>query len=172
MNLFVKIYMKRHDRHINTLWTTDFFNSVFCLVSCSSKNQVPYFILNKVVTDSNLTRLLLGGGGGTHLGRNLSQALRHRFFFFSLIKLQLVWISTTFLDTSFLKTINWKCRAMKSFLGWVTLLPAYQCIDNFISYSYTSNTQITVFLSNFTQNKSFNMLDISTIVKFPSGFSR
>ena len=31
--------------------------SVFkCLVSCSSKNQVPYF---KAVTDSNLTRLLL-----------------------------------------------------------------------------------------------------------------
>ena len=24
-----------------------FFNSVLCLVSCSSKNQVPYFILNK-----------------------------------------------------------------------------------------------------------------------------
>ena len=29
---------------------------MFCLVSCSSKNQVPYF---KAVTDSNLTRLLL-----------------------------------------------------------------------------------------------------------------
>ena len=29
---------------------------VFCLISCSSKNQVPYF---KAVTDSNLTRLLL-----------------------------------------------------------------------------------------------------------------
>ena len=52
MNLLVKIYMKRHDRHAKTLWTTGFFNSVFCLVSCSSKNQVPYFILNKVVTDS------------------------------------------------------------------------------------------------------------------------
>ena len=30
---------------------------VFCLVSCSSKNQVPYFILNKVVITSNLKRL-------------------------------------------------------------------------------------------------------------------
>ena len=42
-----------------TQWNTFyFFNSVFCLcsVSCSFKNQVPYF---KAVTDSNLTRLLL-----------------------------------------------------------------------------------------------------------------
>ena len=39
-------------------WTTDFFNSVFHLVSCSSKNEVSYFKLNKVVTDSNLKRLL------------------------------------------------------------------------------------------------------------------
>ena len=59
MNLLVKIYMKRHDRHNKALCTTDFFNSVFCLVSCSSINQVPYFILNKVVTYPNLTRLLL-----------------------------------------------------------------------------------------------------------------
>ena len=52
---------KVHNRHNKTLWTTDFFNSVFCLVSCSSKNEVPYFILNKVVTDSNLKHLLLRG---------------------------------------------------------------------------------------------------------------
>ena len=51
--------MKRHDRHNTTLGTTDFFNSVFCLVSCSSKNQVPYFILNKVMTNSNLKCQLL-----------------------------------------------------------------------------------------------------------------
>ena len=37
MNLLVKIYKKRYDRHNETLWTTDFFNSVFCLVFCSSK---------------------------------------------------------------------------------------------------------------------------------------
>ena len=37
MNLLVKIYKKRYDRHNETIWTTDFFNSVFCLVSCSSK---------------------------------------------------------------------------------------------------------------------------------------
>ena len=37
MNLLVKIYKKRYDRHSETLWTTDFFNSVFCLLSCSSK---------------------------------------------------------------------------------------------------------------------------------------
>ena len=37
MNVLVKIYKKRYDRHNETLWTTDFFNSVFCLVSCSSK---------------------------------------------------------------------------------------------------------------------------------------
>ena len=60
MNLLVKIYMKRRDKPNKTLCTTDFFNSVvFFLVSCSSINQVPYFILNKVVTDPNLTRLLL-----------------------------------------------------------------------------------------------------------------
>ena len=36
--LLVKIYKKRYDRHNEILWTTtDFFNSVFCLVSCSSK---------------------------------------------------------------------------------------------------------------------------------------
>ena len=58
MNFLVKIYMKIYDRHRKTLWTTDFFNSVFCL-SFSSKNQVPYFILNQAVTDANLTRLLL-----------------------------------------------------------------------------------------------------------------
>ena len=51
--------MKRHDRHSKTLCTTNLFNSVFCLVSCSSINQAPYFILNKVVTDPNLTCLLL-----------------------------------------------------------------------------------------------------------------
>ena len=51
MNLLVKI-----DRHNRTLWTTEFFNTVFCLVSCLSKNPVPYF---KAVTDSNLARLLL-----------------------------------------------------------------------------------------------------------------
>ena len=56
MNLLVKIYKKRYDRHNETLWTTDFFNFVFCLLSCSSKNHVPYF---KAVTDSNLTHLLL-----------------------------------------------------------------------------------------------------------------
>ena len=59
MNLLAKIYMKRHDRHNKTLCTTDFFNSVFCLVSCSSIYQVPYFILKTVVTNPNLTRLLL-----------------------------------------------------------------------------------------------------------------
>ena len=37
MNLLVKIYKKRYDRHNGTLWKTDFLNSVFCLVSCSSK---------------------------------------------------------------------------------------------------------------------------------------
>ena len=58
INLLVKIYMKKHNRH-KTLCTTDFFNSVLWLVSCSSINQVPYFILKKVVTDPNLTRLLL-----------------------------------------------------------------------------------------------------------------
>ena len=37
MNLLVKIYMKRYHRHNETPWTTDFFISVLCLVSCSSK---------------------------------------------------------------------------------------------------------------------------------------
>ena len=39
MNLLVKIYKIRYDRHNETLWTTDLFYSVFCLVSCSSKNK-------------------------------------------------------------------------------------------------------------------------------------
>ena len=30
MNFLVKIYKKRYDKHNETLWTTDFFNSVFC----------------------------------------------------------------------------------------------------------------------------------------------
>ena len=47
MNLLVKIYTKKHDRHNKTLCTTDFFNLVFCLVYCSSINLVPYFILKK-----------------------------------------------------------------------------------------------------------------------------
>ena len=48
MTVLVKIYVKRYDKHNKTLWTTDFFNSVFCLVSCSSKNQVPYVITKKL----------------------------------------------------------------------------------------------------------------------------
>ena len=101
-------YMKRHDRHNKTHFTTDFFNSVFCLVSCLSINQVPYFILSKVVTDQNLTHLLLRKTkqnktkqnktkqnktkkknvkkkkkrGIKVRSSNLSQALRHRIFFF------------------------------------------------------------------------------------------
>ena len=59
MSLLVKIYMKRHDRHFEQQISSTL---VFCLVFCSSKNQVPYFILIKAVTDSNLTRLLLEGG--------------------------------------------------------------------------------------------------------------
>ena len=45
MNLLVKTYMKIYDRDNETLWTTDFFNSVFCLISCSSKNQIKFLIL-------------------------------------------------------------------------------------------------------------------------------
>ena len=59
MNLLVKIYKKRYGRPNETLWTTDFFNSVFGLVSVCIlfiQKQVPYF---KAVIDSNLTRLLL-----------------------------------------------------------------------------------------------------------------
>ena len=75
MNLLVRIYMKRHDRHNKTLYTTDFFNSVFCLVSCSSINQVPYFILKKSCDRPKFdTSAARGGGGGgtvkkTHLGQ-------------------------------------------------------------------------------------------------------
>ena len=56
---YLSKYRWKDNRHNKTLWTTDFLNSVFCLVTCSSKNQVPYFILIKVVTNSNLKRLLL-----------------------------------------------------------------------------------------------------------------
>ena len=37
MNLLVKIYKKRYDRHNETLWTIHFYNSVFYLGSSSSK---------------------------------------------------------------------------------------------------------------------------------------
>ena len=55
-DLLVKKYKKRYDRHNETLWTTNFFNS--CVLPCILfiQNQVPCF---KAVTDSNLTRLLL-----------------------------------------------------------------------------------------------------------------
>ena len=67
MNFPVKIYMKWYDRHnkicIGQLFT-DFLNSLiyFNLVSCSSKNQVPYFILDKGCDWLKLdTALLLRG---------------------------------------------------------------------------------------------------------------
>ena len=53
MNLLVKIYKKRYDRHNETLWTTDFFN---CVVSCILFIQKSS---SKAVTDLNLTHLLL-----------------------------------------------------------------------------------------------------------------
>ena len=84
MKFLVKIYMKRYERHNKTLWTTDFFNSVLYLFHPKIKFYISYW--TKVVTDSNLARLLGGGTvkKKTHLGQssNLSQALRHQFFFF------------------------------------------------------------------------------------------
>ena len=61
---------------------TDFSNSLidFNLVSCTSKNQVPYFILDKL-TDSNWTLLLRGKNVLIVRSSNLSQALRHRIIF-------------------------------------------------------------------------------------------
>ena len=56
MNLLVKIYIKDMTDTIKHFEQQTSSTRVFCLVSCSSKNQVPYFI---AVTDSNLTRLLL-----------------------------------------------------------------------------------------------------------------
>ena len=58
---------------------------VFFLASYSSIYQVPYFILNKVVTESNLTRLLLRGKKilkKKHLGqvfKSVMSFLRHIF---------------------------------------------------------------------------------------------
>ena len=59
MNLLVKIYMKRHDRHDKTLFTTDFFNC--CVLSCILFIHKSSFLFHteKVVTDPNLTCLLL-----------------------------------------------------------------------------------------------------------------
>ena len=59
MNLLVKIYIKNMTDTIKHFEQQTSSTLVFCLLSCSSKNQVPYFILNKAVTDSNLTGLLL-----------------------------------------------------------------------------------------------------------------
>ena len=62
MNLLV---MKRYDRHNKTLLKTDFFNSVFCLVTCSSKIKFIFHMENNTNNEqscevySNLTRLLL-----------------------------------------------------------------------------------------------------------------
>ena len=55
MNLLVKIYMKRHVRHNKTLYTTDFFT--LCSVLYLIKFHI--LILSKVVTDPNLTCMLL-----------------------------------------------------------------------------------------------------------------
>ena len=89
--------MKKHDKHNKTLCTTDFFNSVFWLVSCSPINQVPYFILKKVMTDPNLTRLLLRKKDKTKQNKTKQKNTfrsglpichklsRHRIFSFSLI---------------------------------------------------------------------------------------
>ena len=83
-------YTWKDVRHNKTLCTTDFFNSVLCLVSCSSINQASYFILNKFVMDPNLICLLLGEKKTLKKkciyirSSNLSQALRHRSFSFSL----------------------------------------------------------------------------------------
>ena len=43
--------MKKYDRNNKTPWTTNFLNYgaliYFSIVSCLSKNKVPYFILDK-----------------------------------------------------------------------------------------------------------------------------
>ena len=95
MNLYVKIYMKRYDRHNKTHWTSVYrlleLSSYF--VSCLSKNQIPYFILDKVCDWLKLD---------TWVGKKKNQIIKRKlhlesglpichklwdriFFFFSLI---------------------------------------------------------------------------------------
>ena len=100
MNLLVIIYMKRHVtdtiKHFGQQASSTF---VFCRVSCSSKNRVSNFILIKVVTNSNLTRLL-SAQKNKHVKRkkerkkciqvrssNLSQTLNHFYISFCLMVL-------------------------------------------------------------------------------------
>ena len=74
MNLIVKIYKKRYDRHNKTLWTTD-FNSVFCLqVSCILLIQKSNSIFQSCDRLKPDTSAAQGGGGTlkkkkTHLGQ-------------------------------------------------------------------------------------------------------
>ena len=69
MNLRVKIYMKRYDRHNKTYWTTDTDFLSFFLYIIFPKIKVYVSHWTKVVSESNLT----GGGGGrkTHLESGL-----------------------------------------------------------------------------------------------------
>ena len=95
MNLFVKIYMERYDRHNKTHWKlfTNSLNSLIYLnlLFCSSKIKFHISYWTKAVTDSNLI-LLQRGENVKKEGRkkktrleirssNLSQAFRHLFSF-------------------------------------------------------------------------------------------
>ena len=130
MNLLVKIYKKRYDRHNETLWTTDFFNSVFCLVSCSSKikfhisklwtTQIWYVCYSEKTTkkkkpnkQTNKQKKLLKKCIKVR-SSNLSRVLRHSIYFFSLKKSQINAFS--YAKIKFL----WRLQSSRSRNKWIS----------------------------------------------------
>ena len=80
-----------------------------CVVSCSSINQVPYFILNKVVTEPNLTRLLLRKKKNvtkTHFIGHVFQSLTSLDIEYFLLALWALQQSSGQLVHAFLRTTN------------------------------------------------------------------
>ena len=87
-----KIYIKRNDRYTKTHWTINFLNSVlwFFLVSSSTKNEVPYFTLDKscdrciLDTPADKKKTTLGKKTVCHIGFPICHKLWDRIFFFFL----------------------------------------------------------------------------------------
>ena len=88
MSLLVKIYMKKHNK---TLWTTDFFNSVFCLVSCTSTKSSSIFhteqSYDRLNFDTSAAQKKKKVKKKTHLGQVFHSVTSFEtlIFFFSLI---------------------------------------------------------------------------------------
>ena len=92
MNLIVKIYMKRHKRHNKRLCTTDFFNSAFCLVSCSSNKSSSVFHTEQSCdTDSLKFDTSAAREKKMHLGQVFQSVTSFETHNFSLLALEVRW---------------------------------------------------------------------------------